>query len=74
MQILTEKYYKEYRKKIGNDLKKRYDAMKKDLKSCDFEYLIEASGEGRMETDKGFVRIRKINHRRDFLCAVKVSL
>ena len=43
MQILTKKYYKEYRKKIGNDLKKRYNAMKKDLKSSDFEYLIEAS-------------------------------
>lgn len=43
MQLLTEKYFKEYKKKIGSGLKKRYDAMKKDLKSCDFEYLIEAS-------------------------------
>lgn len=42
--------------------------------AIDAEYLIEASGEGRIETDKGFVRIRKINHRRDFLCALKVSL
>ena len=43
MQILTKKYYKEYREKAGNDLKKRYGAMEKDLKSSDFEYLIEAS-------------------------------
>jgi len=40
--------------------------------AIDDEYLIEASGEGKIETDKGFVRIRKINHRRDFLCAIKV--
>ena len=43
MQILTEKFYKEYSKKIGSDLKQRYDIMKKDLKSSDFEYLIEVS-------------------------------
>ncbi len=43
MQILTEKYYKKYCEKIGKDLKQRYSAMKKDLKSSDFEYLIEAS-------------------------------
>lgn len=36
-------------------------------------FLIEASGEGRSETNKGFVRVRRINHRRDFLCAMKVS-
>ncbi|MCK4539685.1 Fic family protein [Candidatus Parcubacteria bacterium] len=43
MQILTEKFYKEYSEKIGNDLKQRYNAMKQDLKFSDFEYLIEAS-------------------------------
>ena len=43
MQVLTEKYFKEYRKKIGGDLGKKYNAMKKDLESFDFEYLIEAS-------------------------------
>jgi len=40
--------------------------------AIDSEHLIEASGEGRKETDKGFVRIRKINHRRDLLCAISV--
>ncbi|MCK5510041.1 Fic family protein [Candidatus Parcubacteria bacterium] len=43
MQILTEKFYKEYCEKIGSDLEQRYGAMKKNLKSSDFEYLIEAS-------------------------------
>ena len=43
MQILTEKFYKEYCEKISNDLKQKYAVIKKDLKSSDFEYLIEAS-------------------------------
>ena len=40
--------------------------------AIDSEYLLEASGESVKETNKGFVRVRKINHRRDFLCAIKV--
>lgn len=40
--------------------------------AIDNEYLLEASGESIKETNKGFVRVRKINHRRDFLCAIKV--
>lgn len=43
MQILTKKYYQEYSKKAGSDFKKRYDAIEKDLKLYDSEYLIEAS-------------------------------
>ncbi|MCK5320730.1 Fic family protein [Candidatus Parcubacteria bacterium] len=43
MQVLTEKFYKKYCEKIGKDLKQRYGAMKKDLKSSDFKYLIEVS-------------------------------
>lgn len=42
-QILIEKYFREYQKKIGDDLRKKYNAMKKDLKFFDFEYLVEAS-------------------------------
>ena len=39
--------------------------------AIDHQYMIEASGEGRKETDKGFVRIRRIDSRKDFLCALE---
>ncbi len=35
--------------------------------ALDNKFLIESSGEGRVETDKGFVRIRPINHRNDLV-------
>lgn len=34
--------------------------------------IIEAAGEGRVSSDKGFVRIRKINYRSDLVAAIPV--
>lgn len=34
--------------------------------------IIESGGEGRVDTDKGFVRVRPINHRKDLLFAVRL--
>jgi len=34
--------------------------------------MIEAGGEGRISTDKGKVRIRRIDSRNDFLCSLKI--
>lgn len=34
---------------------------------------IEAGGEGRVNTDKGYVRVRPINWRRDLVAALKVN-
>lgn len=35
--------------------------------------MIEAGGEGRVETDKGYVRIRPITNRKDLVAAIKVK-
>lgn len=34
--------------------------------------LIEAAGEGRNPTDKGFVRVRPLNYRRDFVTSIRI--
>lgn len=36
------------------------------------DQIIESAGEGRIETDKGFVRIRPINYREDLIGGIKL--
>lgn len=34
--------------------------------------IIESAGEGRSNTDKGFVRVRKVNYRNDLVASIKL--
>ena len=52
---------------------KDFDSISHIAIAINGEYLLEASGESIKETNKGFVRVRRIDHRSDFLCAMKVS-
>lgn len=40
--------------------------------ALDHEYMIEAGGEGRIESDKGYVRIRPIKNRSDYLTSINL--
>ena len=42
--------------------------------AIDEKLMIEAGGEGRNNTDKGYVRIRPISNRGDLVAAIKVKL
>ena len=42
--------------------------------AIDSRLMVEAGGEGRTATDKGYVRIRPITNRRDLVAALKVKI
>jgi cell wall-associated NlpC family hydrolase len=37
------------------------------------DQLVEAAGEGRVDTDNGSVRVRKIHYRKDLVAAIKLT-
>ena len=40
--------------------------------AVDYSHILESAGEGRIETDKGFVRMRPIDYRSDIVAAIKI--
>jgi len=40
--------------------------------AVDYENILESAGEGRVENNKGFVRMRPINYRSDVVAAIKI--
>ena len=41
--------------------------------ALDYDQIIESGGEGRIETNDGFVRIRPRSHRKDMVAAIKLT-